>query len=112
MKLWLDDVREPWAFGRCGWTWAKTAQEAIDWLKTGHVEMASFDHDLTPEQTLGGIYGEIREDGCMSGYDVLCWLEQNPQYWPLMGIKVHSQNAAGRKRMEQVIEKMETRRRQ
>jgi hypothetical protein len=46
MKLWLDDVRHPWAHGCLGWTWAKTAEEAIAALVTGQVTQASLDHDL------------------------------------------------------------------
>lgn len=103
MKLWLDDIRDPVDFGRIGWTWAKTAEEAIELLRTHPVTRASFDHDLTWEQMSAGIYGEIREDGQKSGYDVVVWLEQHPQYWPPDGVMVHSQNAAGRKRMQQVI---------
>ena len=58
MKLWLDDIRAPWKFGCIGWTWVKTADEAIELLKTGKVEMASLDHDLQPlhYEQLG--YGE------------------------------------------------------
>lgn len=103
MKLWLDDIREPWKFGCAGWVWAKTAEEAVKFLKTGDVEMASLDHDLTDEQMMGGMLGEIREDGVKSGYDVVLWLEQNPQYWPPKGTIVHSMNPAGRRRMAEVI---------
>jgi hypothetical protein len=46
-KLWLNDIRPPWKYGCIGRHWAKTAQEAIDVLKTGKVEEASLDHDLT-----------------------------------------------------------------
>ena len=105
MKLWLDDVRDPAAFGFVGWTWVKTAEEAIRLLATGAVSRASLDHDLTPEQTLGGMFGVIREDDAKSGYDVVCWLEQNPQFWPPEGVHVHSMNPAGRKRMEQVVQR-------
>lgn len=105
MKLFLDDIRDPANRGYIGWTWAQTAEEAIALLKTGEVECASLDHDLTDEQMLGGMLGEVREDGVKSGYDVVCWLEQNPQYWPPGGVVVHSMNPAGKQRMEQVIRK-------
>jgi hypothetical protein len=104
MKLWLDDIRNPMIWGRLGWVWVKTANEAIDLFKTGNVTEASLDHDLTPEQTAGGVRGEIREDGVKSGYDVVCWLEQNPHFWPRK-VVVHSMNPAGRARMIQVIER-------
>jgi hypothetical protein len=105
MKLWLDDVRAPWKFGCTGWTWAKTADEAMDYLRTGQVTEASLDHDLTPEQTTGGIYGKIREDGFKSGYDVVVWLAEHPEFWPVNGVRVHSMNISGRKRMQRMIDK-------
>lgn len=106
MKLWLDDIREPWKHGCIGWGWAKTAAEAIEYLKSGEVTEASLDHDLTEEQMIqGGFFGKIYEDGHKSGYDVVCWLEQHPEFWPVNGVKVHSANPAGRKRMQQIIDK-------
>ena len=105
MNLWLDDIREPYKHGFVGAVWAMTAEEAIAALKTGHITFASLDHDLTEEQTLGGIHGEVREDGQKSGYDVVVWLEEHPEFWPRDGVAVHSMNPAGRKRMEQVIER-------
>ena|SRR5579885_2314117 len=106
MKLWLDDIRDPEMFGCIGWKWAKTADEAITLLRSGEVECASLDHDLTAEQMIyGGFSGEIFEDGAKSGYDVVCWLEQHPKFWPKGGVKVHSANPAGRKRMQQVIDR-------
>lgn len=104
MKLWLDDIRDPAEHAHIGWTWVKTAEDAVTAFRTGDVEKASLDHDLTPEQTIrGGELGIIYEDGQRSGYDVVCWLEEHPQFWPKGGVVVHSRNPAGRKRMEQVI---------
>lgn len=106
MKLWLDDIREPWKFGKLGWTWAKTAEEAINYLRSGKVEEASLDHDLTAEQMIkGGFLGQVYECGQKSGYDVVCWLEEHPEFWPPQGCHVHSANPAGRKRMQQVIDR-------
>ena len=106
MKLWLDDIREPWMFGCVGWDWAKTAKEAIDLLRTGLVEEASLDHDLSPDQMIkGGFLGQVYEDGQESGYDVVCWLEQHPEFWPPKGVRVHSANPAGRQRMQQVVDR-------
>lgn len=53
INLWLDDdvispSRRPPVCG-LDWTWAKTADEAIDLLKTGRVVWASLDHDLADE---------------------------------------------------------------
>jgi len=53
----------------------------------------------------GGFYGKIYEDGQRSGYDVVCWLEEHPEFWPVDGVKVHSANPAGGKRMQQVIDR-------
>jgi NAD+-processing family protein with receiver domain len=105
IRLWLDDIRVPDLFGYFGWHWAKTASDAIDCLRTGQVVQASLDHDLTPEQTMGNLYGQIRTDGQKSGYDVVLWLEQHPQFWPPEGVRVHSANPAGKARMEVVIKK-------
>lgn len=98
MKLWLDDIRDPNLFGHIGWHWVKTAEEAINLLKTGVVEQASLDHDLTIEQTLGNIDNE------KTGYTVVCWMEEN-NVWPPNGTKVHSMNPVGREKMQKVINK-------
>jgi hypothetical protein len=104
MRLWLDDIRDPAHLGRPDWVWAKTAKEAVDLFRTGDVSIASLDHDLSEGQmVLGGYLGKIYEDGQMSGYDVVLFLEQHPQYWPELGVRVHSANPAGKARMEQVI---------
>lgn len=104
MKLWLDDIRAPHEHGCLGWAWAKTAAKAITYLRTGEVTEASLDHDLTDEQMVkGGFFGQVHEDGHKSGYDVVCWLEQHPEFWPINGVKVHSANPSGAARMRQVI---------
>lgn len=54
-------------------------------LKTGKVEEASLDHDLTVLRTLG------QDDGSETGFDVLLWMEAN-DVWPLLGVRVHSLN--------------------
>ena len=106
MKLWLDDIRDPAAYGKVGWTWAKTAEEAIAAFRTGTVEEASLDHDLTMAQMVrGGFNEKIHDDGVKSGYDVICWLEENPEFWPKVRVQVHSANPAGRARMLQVIDR-------
>lgn len=103
MKLWLDDVREPWKHGCLGWIWAKTAEEAIALLKTGNVTVASLDHDLAPDHYPWS--GVPIEEVTGTGYDVVRWLEQNPDYWPQDGVTCHSMNPVGRKRMNVVIER-------
>jgi hypothetical protein len=96
VKLWLDDIRPPHKYGCIGWHWAKTGQEAIDVLKTGKVEEASLDHDLTELRTLG------QDDGSETGFDVVLWMEAN-DVWPVLGVRVHSLNPIGKQRMEDVI---------
>jgi hypothetical protein len=105
MKMWLDDMRDPILYTlEMDWNWVKTAQEAIDLLRTGTITRASLDHDLTDEQMVkGGFPGQVYENGHKSGYDVVCWLEQHPEFWPINGVKVHSANPSGAARMRQVI---------
>lgn len=107
MKLWLDDVREPWKHGCIGWHWAKTAAEAIDLLKTGKVEEASLDHDLTAEHYP---WSGVPIEKCSgTGFDVVLWMEAN-NVWPRLGVKVHSFNPIGKQRMEEVIQRAYMRR--
>lgn len=106
MKMWLDDCRDPNYHGHIGWTWLKTAEEAVSAFKTGTVEKASLDHDLTAGQMIkGGMLGCIYEDGQQSGYDVVVFLEEHPELWPKGGVEVHSANPAGRKRMQTVVDR-------
>lgn len=99
MNLWLDDIRDPSSFGCIGYTWVKTAQEAIALLETGEVVKASLDHDLSLKATLGDWAHEE------TGYDVILWLEENPSFWPPRGVRVHSANTVGRQRMQVVIDR-------
>ena len=98
MKLWLDDIRDPAANGCVGFSWVKTAADAIAALATGEVTFASLDHDLSVEATLGNWRNEI------TGYDVVCWMEENG-VWPRDGVRVHSMNPVGRRRMQVVIDR-------
>ena len=119
MRLWLDDIRDLRNFGHDGddWVWAGNAEDAIQLLRTGGVAEASFDHDLgipschacrcaaeSQEE-----YGRILSLGCphgaKTGYDVVLYLEEHPEFWPPNGVRVHSMNPAGRARMEQVIKR-------
>jgi len=97
MVLWLDDRRNPVEHGAIGAVWAKTYEEAIVLLETGEVTIASLDHDLTWSQTIG------LTDNEKTGYDVLCFMEEF-DVWPEK-VYVHSQNASGRMRMYQVIQR-------
>lgn len=97
MNLWLDDIRDPAAHGCIGWHWVKTADEAIEALKTGEVLRASLDHDLSEAATLGMPAKNER-----TGYTVVCWMEEN-NVWPPRGVRVHSMNPVGKDRMVGVI---------
>lgn len=87
MNVWLDDIRDPAMYGRTGWTWAKTAAEAIDLLKTGAVEAISLDHDLCIESTIG------MAATAPTGLDVALWMEENGMR---PTVTVHTMNDYGR----------------
>ncbi len=90
--LWLDDERSAPA----GWTWVRTAHEAIG-LSAGGVLEISLDHDLGDDQANG------------TGYDVVCWIETAvaTRGFAPPRIRVHSRNVVGRRRMEQSIAAIE-----
>lgn len=94
MNLWLDDLRDPAMYGHIGWHWVKTAEDAIEALKTGTVERCSLDHDLTIAQTLGN------EDGKPTGLTVAIWMLEN-RVFPVT--KCHSMNPLGKDRIEGVL---------
>jgi hypothetical protein len=67
IQLWLDDTRQP----SRGFTWAKTAEKAIELLKTGKVNFASLDHDLNIGQSFRCETGTIGNkcDGKAASFD-------------------------------------------
>lgn len=99
IKLWLDDIRNPAAHAGEGWTWARTAGEAIELLATRDVAELSLDYDLVPEA-----YGcEPCQHGLpcphhVSGVAVVAYLVANPARRP-RAIRIHSRNPAGSLRM-------------
>lgn len=78
VKLWLDDVRP----APDGWTWAKTAREAIGHLNAHGPEIVSvsLDHDLGKEG---------------DGQEVARHIAGYRQLDPSTPIRVHSWNPAG-----------------
>jgi hypothetical protein len=98
MKLWLDDVREPHVYGRLGWTWVKTAIEAIKALETGTVEIASLDHDLAWEHYP---WNDLPSE-TPNGTDLAAWMVQT-QAWPSKELIVHSLNPVGAERMMKIF---------
>jgi hypothetical protein len=99
MKMWLDDLRDPAHFGRIGWVWVKTVDDAIELLKTGNVTVASLDHDLGIWSSLG--FEDHRE---ITGYTLVCWMEEHDCF-PPDGCFVHSQNPTGAGRMRAVLQR-------
>jgi hypothetical protein len=89
MKLWLDDIRP----APDGWTWAKTAPDAIAALNAGDVAEISMDHDLGEEPGVG------------TGYNVACWIEEAVATGafvpPVMA--VHSRNSVGAANISRAI---------
>jgi response regulator of citrate/malate metabolism len=84
--LLIDDVRN---FGCC--KTVRTYDEAINALKEEKWDVVYLDHDLGYDPK--------------TGYDILCWLEQNLQYLPGK-IVIVSMNPSGRERMQLVIDKL------
>lgn len=113
MRLWLDDVRVPPVDRDGAWTWAKTADEAIAYLKTGQVVEASLDHDLAedhypwaPEQQKPGYTSPAK-----TGLDVVRFILDNPQFAPSY-IHIHSMNPVGRHNMFTELQQLPARRKE
>lgn len=105
MYLWLDDYRKPPLASGIPWTWAKTADEAIEFLKTGSVLFASLDHDLADEHYWAYDNQWDRKDKGFkekTGYDVMVWMEEH-NVWPPEGIRIHTMNTARKPVMLEVV---------
>lgn len=111
--LWLDDERQPPTFSDCEiyWTWVKSADEAIEVLKSGTVEFASLDHDLADEHYFE--YFNALSEGRLldtsqckekTGMDVLLWMEEN-NVWPKDGVRIHTLNTARKPSMLAAVER-------
>lgn len=91
IKLYLDDIRDPKG---SDFVVVRTAEEAIDLVRSGNVEYISFDHDLGTDLT---------------GYDVALVVEelvyrgeiQMPEW------NVHSANPVGSRKIEQCMKNAE-----
>ncbi len=89
MKVYLDDSRTT----PPGWIRVFWPEEAISLLSTGKVTHLSLDHDLG-------------DDAHGTGYDVLCWIEQQVvlhDFKPPAVMIVHSDNASARQKMLSAI---------
>lgn len=80
MKLWIDDERVP----PDGWVWAKTYEDAMDYINNHPVTHISFDHDLGQRKT---------------GYDIAKHIEEMAVrgLMPQIDWSVHSANPVGRR---------------
>ena len=76
---------------------ARTFSEGIAALIEQHWDVLYLDHDLGDFSGAGG-----RE---LTGYDVACWLEQNPQHLPDR-IEIVTNNPAGRSNIEFVLRRI------
>ena len=91
MKVWLDDIRPT----PIGWERAYTAQDAINFLETGKVELISLDHDLADEH-YGGQFD------ARTGYAVVLWLENkviDDEDFKMPVVRLHTMNPVGREHM-------------
>ena len=79
--------REKYA-GKHQVVFTKKPSEAIDLLKQGGWGAVFLDHDLSSTE--------------YSGYDIACWLEENPEFCPLQVI-IHSQNNVGNQKMKAAL---------
>lgn len=74
---------------------ARTFDEGLQALQDYEVSLLYLDHDL------GSL--DVKE----TGYDIVCWLEQNPEYWP-QEIIVITANPVGRQNIYRVLEQYYT----
>ena len=112
INLWLDDERTPPPFADNGihWQWVKTADEAVEVLKTGKVTFASLDHDLADEHYQA--FQREYETGVTTseppkektGFFVLNWMEEN-DVWPENGVRIHTMNPFRKEQMLFVVRK-------
>lgn len=90
MRLWLDDIRSTPE----GWVRAYSVNQAKELIRAAgdDFEFASLDHDL----------GEFEPDGG-DGYRLTYWMleefHNGVNYFPRLGIRVHSANLTGARRM-------------
>ena len=75
---------------------ARTYKDGIEALREQHWDLLYLDHDLGD---FSGVEG--RE---LIGYDVACWLEENPQFLPDR-IEIVTSNPAGRRKIQLALER-------
>ena len=95
-RLLIDDVRNEYNVGCSLGAIARNYWTGVECLRIKTWDIVYLDHDLHSYDESG------RE---WTGYHVMCFLEENPQFLPKDIICVSS-NPSGRARIEQVIEKL------
>lgn len=98
--LLIDDLRDV-GYVNSGWNVkvtdvARTFDEGIEALKRGNVDTLLLDHDLACYDSDGNE---------MTGYKVMLFLEEHPEYLPKRILLVTS-NPVGRAKMQTVIDKL------
>lgn len=97
--LLIDDIREPsyiqYAYGVGVTDIAKTYDSGIQALIQGNWDLVLLDHDLA----------DFKDGVERTGYSIMCFLEENPQYLPKQ-IRIVSDNPVGRQRMQSIIYKL------
>ena len=83
LNLWLGDLQRAPTFIESGLVWAtaRTGDEAIEMLRSGDVEFASLEYDIS-----GGCHEK-------TGWDVMTWMTEN-SVWPKNGVRIHALNYA------------------
>lgn len=101
MKLWHDDIRTP---PDNSWEWARTNEQAQEFLKTGDVKVCSLDHDLgldsveiDPNVNPWRYYEQAGDSPYGTGVDLVEWMVEN--HLVPDQITIHSWNPEGAIRM-------------
>lgn len=92
MRLFVDDIREPWE----GWHLARTISQAIRLLSTGHVKEISLDHDI--QQT---VFGSLELETFEPVARYVALMSETEQAAPY--VQFHTSNPAGGQRMANII---------
>lgn len=95
MKLFVDDIRQPWE----GWVLARTITEAIRILANQDVEIVSLDHDIACRLVKGS------EHSSNETYEPVAWFLKCAAYNPghLPKVQFHTGNPAGGKNMAYIL---------
>jgi len=107
-KIWVDDLRDPAAFGRPDHHWCKTITEAVRILSGWQVEEVSLDHDIShailpgdPGENGNNIYQPVT---CPEDYSAVAYFiaEMPAAYRPRL-VEVHTSNETGSGRIHNIL---------